>query len=107
MSEKPTAEQWQAREAPLDDMAGGWHVLRGDPLTGVYADLFICRCDDKEDAELIAASPKMLSALRSVRTLFRPKDGLPADVEAHFRRMVQKDPVLAEVNDAIAKAKGG
>lgn len=55
-------------------------------------------------ARLIAAVPDLLSALRSVRTLFRPKDGLPVDIEANFRRMVQNDPVLAEVNAAIAKA---
>ena len=57
-----------------------------------------------EHCALHGSASQMLSALRAVRVLFMPRDGLPVDIEANFRRMVLKSPELAQVNAAIDKA---
>lgn len=98
MSEQQTRTLWQKREAPLDDMAGGWHILRGDPLKGVYSELYVCRCDDKDEAELI---------VRAVNA----HDELVAACEAAEACLLRTDPpinrtcLLAKLEAALNKAK--
>ena len=112
MNQKRTPGPWQVCQVDGTDEV---LVSGPDPRPGAdikYKVITVCEMTSLvelrlPDAQLIVravnAHYEAVDALRSVRTLFRPKDGLPVDVEANFRRMVQKDPVLAKVNAVLAK----
>lgn len=57
-----------------------------------------------ERDRLERVNAELLAACRATTTLFRPRDGLPADIARQFRQLVEKDPVLKQVRAAIALA---